>query len=223
MTTVLGRMTRLRGDLECQGDVQLEGEFDGATLQSGGRLTIGAEAVVRAQITAQDVVVMGRVEGTIRAAGRVELRSTAVVNGDVIAERISMEENAKLRGKVDPSAGREAEVVSQAASASHVTEAQLWEPEQEIEHHPVEAAPPVVETPLRMQVRESEHRQAAPLREDSSAGYRAQPLPSAAAPVRQLPSALAAFAPGGRKALSERGTRVMSTAPKAAWRRPETE
>jgi hypothetical protein len=43
------------------------------------------------------------VEGTIRATERVELRSTAVVTGDVFAKRFAMEQDAILQGRVDPS------------------------------------------------------------------------------------------------------------------------
>jgi cytoskeletal protein CcmA (bactofilin family) len=68
---------------------------------------VGADGHVRATIVAQDVVVIGHVEGEIRATGRVELRDGAVVLGDVFASRLSIEEGATLRGGVDPSRANE--------------------------------------------------------------------------------------------------------------------
>jgi len=103
ITTVIGRSATFRGDLSSTDDLQIDGSFEGTIRQTSGRLTIGAEARVYASIVAPEVVVFGRVEGDIRASGRVDLRSTAVVLGDIFAGRLSMEENASLRGQVDPS------------------------------------------------------------------------------------------------------------------------
>jgi cytoskeletal protein CcmA (bactofilin family) len=107
-TTVIGRAATFRGDLSSTEDLQIEGELEGTIRLSSGRLTVGAEARVRASITAPEVVVYGRVEGDIRATGRVDLRSTAVVLGDIFAARFSIEENAALRGYVDPARSGEA-------------------------------------------------------------------------------------------------------------------
>jgi cytoskeletal protein CcmA (bactofilin family) len=40
-------------------------------------------------------------DGTVNASERVELRKSAVVNGDVTTQRIAIEEGAFLKGKVD--------------------------------------------------------------------------------------------------------------------------
>jgi len=102
-TTVIGKPAKFRGDLFSAEDLQIDGEFEGTIRLSAGRLTVGVDAKVRATISASDVVVFGRVEGDIHATGRVDLRSTAVVLGDVFAGRLSIEDNAALRGYVDPS------------------------------------------------------------------------------------------------------------------------
>jgi cytoskeletal protein CcmA (bactofilin family) len=115
ITTVIGRSATFRGDLSSTDDLQIDGSFEGTIRLSSGRLTIGAEARVYASIVAPEVVVFGRVEGDIRVTGRVDLRSTAVVLGDIFAGRLSMEENASLRGQVDPS--RAGETVPPAVGA----------------------------------------------------------------------------------------------------------
>jgi len=45
--------------------------------------------------------VQGKLEGNVQASDRVELRKTAVVTGDISTQRISIEEGAYLRGKID--------------------------------------------------------------------------------------------------------------------------
>ena len=47
------------------------------------------------------MVVQGKLEGNIQASDRVELRKSAIVTGDITTLRISIEEGAFLKGKVD--------------------------------------------------------------------------------------------------------------------------
>ena len=46
-------------------------------------------------------MIQGKLEGTVTASERVELRKSAVVAGDVVTQRIAIEEGAFLKGKVD--------------------------------------------------------------------------------------------------------------------------
>jgi cytoskeletal protein CcmA (bactofilin family) len=52
-------------------------------------------------ISAKDVLILGQVQGNVVASGRVELRSGCVVEGDIRALRLAVEDNAVFRGKVD--------------------------------------------------------------------------------------------------------------------------
>ena len=64
-------------------------------------LTVGPNGNVKADITAKAVVIQGKLDGAVNASDRVELRKSAVVNGDVTTQRIAIEEGAFLKGKVD--------------------------------------------------------------------------------------------------------------------------
>jgi cytoskeletal protein CcmA (bactofilin family) len=72
---------------------------------SESRLTIGPNANVAADLSAKDVLVLGQVVGNIVASGRVELRSGCLVEGDIRALRLAVEDNAVFRGKVDLTQG----------------------------------------------------------------------------------------------------------------------
>jgi cytoskeletal protein CcmA (bactofilin family) len=78
----------------------MDGIVEGTISLPESRLTVGPNARVHADLNAHDVVVYGLVEGSIRATGRIELRDSAVVRGDIVAERLSIEENASIQGKV---------------------------------------------------------------------------------------------------------------------------
>jgi cytoskeletal protein CcmA (bactofilin family) len=105
--TVIGREMKIHGELSGSHDLLVDGEIDGVIRLAAARLTVRADGRVHAKILAQDVVVMGLIEGEIRATGRVELRNGAVVLGDIFATRLSIEEGATLRGSIDPSRANE--------------------------------------------------------------------------------------------------------------------
>lgn len=105
--TVIGKAMKIDGEVSGSGELLVDGEVDGTITLTSARLTVRAGGHVRASITAQDVVVLGNVEGEIRATGRVELRAGSVVIGNVHSPRLSMEEGASLRGGVDPTKAAE--------------------------------------------------------------------------------------------------------------------
>jgi cytoskeletal protein CcmA (bactofilin family) len=101
----IGKTVVIRGELKGSEDLVVDGQLEGTINLSEGRLTIGPNANVAADLTAREVLIMGRLQGNIVASGRVELRAGSVVEGDVRALRLAVEENAVFRGKVDLTQG----------------------------------------------------------------------------------------------------------------------
>jgi cytoskeletal protein CcmA (bactofilin family) len=58
-----------------------------------------------ADLTAKDVLILGHVQGNVVASGRVELRAGCVMEGDIRALRLAVEDNAVFRGRVDLTQG----------------------------------------------------------------------------------------------------------------------
>jgi cytoskeletal protein CcmA (bactofilin family) len=100
-SAVIGRSVTIRGELSGKEDLYMDGILEGTISLPESRLTVGPNARVLADLSAHDVIIYGLVEGNIRAAGRIELRESAVVRGDIVAERLSIEENASIKGKVE--------------------------------------------------------------------------------------------------------------------------
>ncbi len=100
-STVIGKSVTIRGELSASEDLYLDGEFHGNASLEQNRLTIGPNARVLADLKVRDLVVFGHLEGNIHATGRVDLRQTAVVQGDIIAARLSVEEKASIKGRVE--------------------------------------------------------------------------------------------------------------------------
>ena len=86
-------------------NLQINGQFEG-TLNSKGNLSIGEKARVKATIQGEAITIGGTVNGSVTATGRVELLSTALVNGKVISPRLIMHDGAVLHGIVEMAGGR---------------------------------------------------------------------------------------------------------------------
>lgn len=100
-STVIGKAVVIRGDLSGSEDLYMDGDIEGTISLPENRLTIGPNAHARADIHARDVVILGHLTGNITATGRVDLRESAIVAGDIVASRIAIEENVSLKGHVE--------------------------------------------------------------------------------------------------------------------------
>ncbi len=87
----------LKGDINCDGDIQLDGRVEGVIRTKS--LTIGATGEVRGEITADRVRVMGKVFGPIRAKA-IDLGRTAQVVGDIRYETLTVEQEAQVDGHI---------------------------------------------------------------------------------------------------------------------------
>ena len=97
----IGKTIVICGEVKGQEDLVVDGRVEGTVSLAENRLTIGPNANVAADLTAKDVLVLGRVQGNVIASGRVELRAGCNLEGDIRALRLAVEDNAVFRGKVD--------------------------------------------------------------------------------------------------------------------------
>jgi len=96
-----GRLTRLltvEGEITGQEDLFIDGEVHGKIRLHGGKLTIGPESRVTAEIEAREVVVRGEVKGNIKAHDRVRIGVTGRVTGAISTPLIGIEEGAEVHG-----------------------------------------------------------------------------------------------------------------------------
>jgi len=72
----------LRRNQRC-GSALYRWRIEGKITLTDNRVTVGRNGTVQADITAREVVVMGKVTGNIECSDRVDIRSEGVVNGNV--------------------------------------------------------------------------------------------------------------------------------------------
>ncbi|MFT5465139.1 MAG: cytoskeletal protein CcmA (bactofilin family) [Verrucomicrobiales bacterium] len=94
---ILSNDVKITGTLKCAQDLIIDGEIDGE-VKCDAMLTIGENARLKAQVDAKSVTVFGHVEGNINATEKCDLKPTGVVQGDVSAGRLSMEDGATFMG-----------------------------------------------------------------------------------------------------------------------------
>lgn len=103
--SLVGVGMKVTGDIETSGVVKIEGTVDGC-IRNARQVLLGRQGEITGDIRARDVVLGGRVCGTIYASERVEVQGTASVLGDIQTKSIVVLEGARVNGavKMDASA-----------------------------------------------------------------------------------------------------------------------
>src|ERR1700755_2327932 len=97
----IGGSILVKGDVVSTEDLVIDGQVQGTIELGDHSLVIGQGAAVVADLVAKSVTISGQLKGNMIVAGKVELKSTAKVEGDITAPTFLMEEGATLSGKVD--------------------------------------------------------------------------------------------------------------------------
>ena len=97
----IGKSVLVKGELSGSEDLYLDGEVEGMIDLNNHTLVLGPNGRIRANITAREVVVHGRVEGNVHGAERVELKKSCVLTGDIITQRVIIEDGAFFKGSID--------------------------------------------------------------------------------------------------------------------------
>lgn len=95
---VLGPNTSLQGNMKSDGNVRIDGVFEG-TIETAGNVIIGPAARVMADIIANAVQVWGAVRGNVTAQGRLEILPSGRVWGDIHVASLLIDEGGVFRGQ----------------------------------------------------------------------------------------------------------------------------
>jgi cytoskeletal protein CcmA (bactofilin family) len=115
----VGKSVVFRGDLISSEDMTIDGRIDGSIEVRDHHLTIGPNATIMADVVAKVVTVFGKINGSVTAEKKIEIRQGASVEADLTCQALAIQEGAYFCGKVDM-AGRPKTAVTagQAGSAA---------------------------------------------------------------------------------------------------------
>jgi cytoskeletal protein CcmA (bactofilin family) len=109
---------RIKGEITGSEDLFVDGPVEGKLNLANGSLTVGPNGNIKADVTAREVIVRGRVEGKIAGRERVQLWNTGHVIGEVQTQRLAIEDGAVLRGKVETGRPLDRPIDERAAGAA---------------------------------------------------------------------------------------------------------
>lgn len=99
----LGSNVKVRGDVSFSGGLRVDGHVTGDVVVTGvdaGTLTIGDGGYVEGNVRVSHLVVYGRINGNVHATGLVDVRSNALILGDVHYGSVEMAAGAVIRGRM---------------------------------------------------------------------------------------------------------------------------
>ena len=95
---LLSSDVEIKGSIKFTNELTIDGKVEGEII-SQGVLTIGQNAEIRGEVKTKSCTVLGKVHGNITVEERCELKSHAVLMGDLKAARLSIEDGATFVGK----------------------------------------------------------------------------------------------------------------------------
>ena len=96
--TLIAQQCSLEGDLTTQNSIKVDGQIKG-TLRAEGRAIIGETGVVKGDVHAADLLVLGRLEGNVYAQ-RLHLQASANIHGNITTDSLQVDPGARYHGSV---------------------------------------------------------------------------------------------------------------------------
>ena len=97
----LGPELKIKGKIDGDEDLEIDGKIEGPISLGNHRLTLGPGAQILGDIDSREIVVFGDVEGNLMALDRVDVRRDAFVVGDLTTSRIIIEDGAHIKGAIE--------------------------------------------------------------------------------------------------------------------------
>ena len=96
-SNIIGKGTILTGDLETFGNLRIEGKLKG-NIKSKSKIAFGQSSEVDGSVLAQNAEIAGHVTGKVEIAETLVLKTSAVIDGDIITNKLLVESGAVFNG-----------------------------------------------------------------------------------------------------------------------------
>jgi len=98
INSIVGPGTKFNGDCDVEGTIRIDGEFEGK-LKVTKVVIIGKTGIVKGDVKSAEVIVGGKVHGTIMGETRVELQAGAHIEGDIQTKSLIVDEGVFFHGE----------------------------------------------------------------------------------------------------------------------------
>ena len=103
----IGQGVTIEGTITSKQDIRIDGHVQGTIEVGDQELVLGPNSDVKADVNARSVLVGGKLEGDVTVTERLQIQSTGVLLGDVVAPRLIIQDGGMLRGKADVAGTRQ--------------------------------------------------------------------------------------------------------------------
>ncbi len=97
LSSIIGADARLDGTLTLEGSLRIDGSFKGLLI-CGGTLTIGPNGQLDGDLDADEVILGGKIAGTVVARRRMVLEESSTLTGDLATLKLLVSEGASFNG-----------------------------------------------------------------------------------------------------------------------------
>ena len=90
---IIANKTKIVGDIESEGDYRIDGTVEG-TIKTSGRIIIGVDGIINGSVECSNADIEGTFSGKLLVSDLLSLKSTAVINGEIFINKLSVEPGA---------------------------------------------------------------------------------------------------------------------------------
>lgn len=101
----VGSSISIKGDLIGEEDLAVHGRLEGTITLKQNSLLVGKDGHIKADVRARVIVVEGRVEGGLFGDEQVIIKKSGVVQGNIQAPRVALEDGCKFKGSIEMDIG----------------------------------------------------------------------------------------------------------------------
>ena len=94
---IIGKGTLLKGNLNVPGNIRLEGKVVG-NVKSKSKIACGETSFIEGNLVAQNAEIAGKVNGKVKISELLILKASAVINGDIVTEKLIIESGSSFNG-----------------------------------------------------------------------------------------------------------------------------
>lgn len=95
--SLIGEGVVIKGNITSQGSIRVDGYIEGK-LEVKGDLVVGEKGHIKGEMTTENLVLSGKLEGSVISNQRCQINETGIILGDVTCKILSIEEGGTLQG-----------------------------------------------------------------------------------------------------------------------------
>ena|SRR5690554_1726311 len=109
--------TKLKGDISSTGFFRIDGTIEG-NIRTPSKVVLGKLGVIVGTLSCENADIEGKFEGNLQVSGTLTLRSTAIIDGDVVVGKLAVEPGATMNATCTMQNGKTSKSTSSADKKS---------------------------------------------------------------------------------------------------------